>query len=153
MNKAIFLSCLSFLSCSLKNEQSKKPETNDSQKHHQISTDDLQGTKWSCKIADACINTYQFKPDSLYIFYSCEMEDTYYGKYFVKNDTLHLDEYATATDSLLSTDSPERSEKAKFKVIMADNKLKHVVRLEEVNGVWKKSNFSFPENYLYVKEK
>jgi len=151
MNKFILLSFLSFLACNQKNNQSKEPETINSQ--NQMSMDDLQGAKWSYKIADGCINTYQFKPDSLYVFYSCEMEDTYYGKYFVKDDTLHLDEYATATDSLLSIDSPERSEKAKFKVIMVENRLKHIVRLEEVNGVWRKSNFSFPENYLYVKEK
>lgn len=151
MNKAILILFLPFLSCSMKNNQSQEHETIDSQKN-QLSMDDLQGGKWSYKIADGCINTYQFKPDSLYVFYSCEMEDTYYGKYFVKNDTLHLKEYATATDSLLSTDSPERSEKAKFKVIMVDNKLKHILRIEEVNGVWRKSNFSFPENYLYVKQ-
>lgn len=112
---------------------------------------ELSGTKWSYKIADGCINTYSFKADSQYVFYSCEMEDTYYGKYFVQDDTLNLYEYVTATDSLLPADSPERNDQAKFKVIMVDGKLKHIARLVQVNGVWEKSDFTFPENYLYVK--
>lgn len=113
---------------------------------------ELLGTRWSYKITDGCINTYHFKADSQYVFYSCEMEDQYYGRYFVQGDTLNLHEYAAAADSLLPADSPERNEQAKFKVVMVNDKLRHVVRLVQVNGVWEKSNFIFPENYLYVKE-
>jgi hypothetical protein len=111
----------------------------------------LSDTKWSYKIAEGCINTYHFKSDSQYVFYSCEMEDAYYGKYFVQNDTLHLYEYVTATDSLLSADSPERSEQAKFQLILVAGKLKHLARFEKINGIWQKSNFVFPENYVYTK--
>ena len=86
-------------------------------KNGQNTIPELLGTKWSYKIADGCINTYHFKADSQYVFYSCEMEDRYYGRYFVQGDTLNLHEYAAAADSLLPADSPERNEQAKFKVL------------------------------------
>lgn len=147
MDKIILLMFILFLpGCAARDSK----ETTDKM-GKQENIPELSGTEWSHKIAEGCVNTYSFKADSQYVFYSCEMEDTYYGKYFVQDDTLNLFEYVTAVDSLLAADSPERNEHAKFKVVMVDGKLKHIARLVQVNGVWEKSDFIFPENYLYVK--
>jgi hypothetical protein len=113
----------------------------------------LTNTKWECKIADNCINFYDFKTDSTFIFYSCEMEDTLYGDYFFKNDTLNLDEKGSIYDNVYKQDSPHRVGRRLYKVVIRDNKIKHLYFDEWTNGKWVKSDFKLPEKLLYEKVK
>ena len=74
MRKLIMMIAFSylFISCNAQNKQELKKE----------SILVLSKTKWKCKIAEGCVNYYEFKSDSSYIFYSCEMEgDIYFGNY------------------------------------------------------------------------
>jgi hypothetical protein len=116
----------------------------------------LEGTKWQFKIADDCINYYLFKSDSNSIYYSCESDDKYYGKYYIKDDTLYIQNFVTDTDSLLSSmESEHRSQRAKYKLILEDNKLKHVERwsYSVTKDLWTKDNFDFGDDFLFEKVK
>jgi hypothetical protein len=116
----------------------------------------LEGTKWQFKIADDCINYYLFKSDSNCIYYSCESDDKYYGKYYIKDDTLYIQNFVTDTDSLLSSmESEHRSQRAKYKLILEDNKLKHVERwsYSVTKNLWTKDNFDFGDDFLFEKVK
>ncbi len=117
---------------------------------------ELEGTQWQFKIADDCINYYHFKSDSNSIYYSCESEDKYYGKYFVENDTLYIHNFVTDTDSLLSPmESDHRSQQAKYKLVLKSGKLKHLERwsYSEVKDSWTKDNVDFGEGFLFEKVK
>lgn len=108
----------------------------------------LTGTEWQCKIAEGCINVYEFKSDSSYKFYSCEMEDSLYGSYFFKQDTLILDEKG----SIYDTPGDEHNmEKKRYYVIIKDDKLKHLKMYEWFNGKFELSNFMFDDSYSYKK--
>lgn len=115
---------------------------------------ELEGTQWEFKIADDCINYYQFKSDSNSIYYSCESEDKYYGKYYVENDTLFIYNFVTDTDSmLLPMDSEHRSQQAKYKLVLKTGKLKLVERWSYSDAMdsWTKDNFDFGEDFLFEK--
>ena len=49
-----------FMSCNAQNKKELKKEN----------TSVLSKTKWECKIAEGCLNFYEFKSDSNYIFYN-----------------------------------------------------------------------------------
>lgn len=117
---------------------------------------ELEGTQWQFKIADDCINYFVFLKDSNSVYYSCETEDKSYGKYYVNADTLYIHEYVTDSDSLLSANESEyRSEQAKYKLILKDNRLKHIERwsYSAVKDLWTKDNVDFGEDFLFEKVK
>lgn len=111
----------------------------------------LTNTKWECKIADDCINTYTFKTDSTFIFYNCEMDDILYGNYLLKRDTLVLDTKSSVYDNVYDEDSPHRYERKKYIAIIQDNTIKYLWLEELTNGKWSKSDFKFTNDYLYIK--
>lgn len=116
----------------------------------------LEDTKWQFRIEDDCINYYLFKTDSNSIYYSCESDDIYYGKYYIKDDTLYICNFVTDTDSLLSSmESGHRSQRAKYKLILEDNKLKHVERwsYSVPKDLWIKDDFDFGNDFLFEKVK
>jgi hypothetical protein len=116
----------------------------------------LLNTKWQFKIADECINYYLFKKDSSSIYYSCESDDKYYGKYYVKRDTLYIHNFVTDTDSLLSSmESEHKSQQAKYKLVFNDNKLKHLERwsYSVSKDLWTKDDFDFGDDFLFEKVK
>ena len=111
----------------------------------------LSNTKWECQIAENCINYYEFKSDSSYTFYSCEMEDEYFGNYYFKGDTLVLDEKGSIYDKDLPKESSHRSERLLYEKIIKDGKLKSLFVSDWVNGKWVKSDFKFDDAYSYKK--
>ena len=114
----------------------------------------LEDTKWQFKIAEDCVNYYHFKADSNCVYYSCETEDKSYGKYFVKQDTLHIYEFVTDSDSLLTKEDIEhRSQQAKYKIVFESEKLKHIERwsYSGAKKKWTKDNFEFGDNFLFEK--
>lgn len=111
----------------------------------------LSGTRWECKIADGCINLYEFDSDSSFIFYSCEMEDEYFGNYYFKRDTLFINEKGSVYDTELPEESTERAERKLYELIVKDNTLKHLSVSNWENGKWIKSDFKFDDSYLYKK--
>ncbi len=116
----------------------------------------LEGTRWSYQIAEGCINYYHFKADSNSVYYSCESDDKYYGKYYIKEDTLYIHNFVTDTDSLLSSmESEHRSQQAKYKLILEANKLKHVERwsYSVTKELLTKDNFDFGDDFLFEKVK
>jgi len=108
----------------------------------------LAGTEWQCKIAEGCINVYEFKKDSSYKFYSCEMEDSLYGSYFFKQDTLILDEKGSIYDI---PEDEHNAGRKKYYAIIKDDKLKHLKMYEWFNGKFELSNFKFDDSYSYKK--
>jgi len=111
----------------------------------------LSETKWECKIADGCINFYKFKSDSSFVFYSCEMEDEYFGDYYFRNDTLFLDQKGSIYDKDLSKKSTERTERKLYELVIKDDKLKHLFMSNWIDDKWVKSDFKFNEAYSYKK--
>ena len=102
------------------------------------------------------MNYYQFKSDSNSIYYSCESDDKYYGKYYVKADTLYIHNFVTDTDSLLSSmESEHRSQQAKYKLVLESGKLKHLERwsYSEKKDSWTKDSFNFGDDFLFEKVK
>jgi hypothetical protein len=153
MERFIALIILSFLfGC-----QSSSNKKNDATtKESFAKMPELKGTQWEFKIADDCINYFQFKTDSNSIYYSCESEDKYYGKYYVENDTLYIHNFVTDTDSLLSPmENEHRSQQAKYKLVIKSGKLKHLERwsYSEVKDSWTKDNFDFGEDFLFEQVK
>lgn len=113
----------------------------------------LSGTRWECKIADGCINSYKFNSDSSFIFYSCEMEDEYFGNYYFKSDTLFIDQKGSVHDAELPEESTERTERKLYELVIKNNELKHLSVSDWLNGKWVKSDFKFDDSYLYKKVK
>lgn len=114
----------------------------------------IENTKWQYKMTDNCKNYYTFKADSSSIYYSCETDEKYYGKYYIEEDTLYIHNFVTDKDSLLSSmESRHKSQQAKYKLIIDSNKLKHVERwtysLEKEK--WTKDNFNFSDEFLFEK--
>jgi len=69
---------------------------------------------------------------------------------------LYIQNFVTYTDSLLSSmESEHRSQRAKYKLILEDNKLKHVERwsYSVTKNLWTKDNFDFGDDFLFEKVK
>ena len=114
----------------------------------------LLNTKWQFQVADGCTNYYIFKKDSSSVYYSCESDEKYYGKYFVKDDTLYIHNFVTDTDSLLSPiESEHKSQESKYKLVFKGNRLKHLERWSYSisNDSWTKDDFKFDEDFLFEK--
>ena len=109
----------------------------------------LAGTEWQCKITEDCINVYEFKINSSYKFYSCEMEDTFYGSYFFKQDTLILHEMGSIDDI---PNDEHKTTKKKYYAVIKNDKLSHLKMYEWFNNKFELSNFKFDENYFYTKK-
>lgn len=112
---------------------------------------ELKGTKWECKIAEGCVNYYEFKTDSNYTFHSCEMEDIYFGNYYFRGDTLILDEKGSIYDKDLPENSIHRAGRRLYEKEIKDGKLKSLSVSDWVNGKWVKSDFKFDGSYVYKK--
>lgn len=110
----------------------------------------LAGTKWQCKITEGCINVYEFKINNNYRFYSCEMEDTFYGRYFFKQDTLILDEMGSIYDT---PKDEHKITKKKYYAVIKNGKLSHLRMYNRFNNNFELSNFKFDENIYYTKNK
>ena len=135
----IILLMLLFVSCGSKYKQELQKENI------------LSDTKWEYKITNNCINFYEFNSDRSFRFYSCEMEDEYFGNYYFKRDTLFIDQKGSIYDAELPEESTERTERKLYELIMKDNKLKHLSFSDWINGKWIKSDFKFDDSYLYKK--
>ena len=96
----------------------------------------LAGTKWEYVITENCINSYVFEADSTYDFYSCEMESTFSGTYFVKSDTLILIEDnikdVYANDGSIS----QEKEKIRFKGVFEEKHFVLVSREKQIGDKW-----------------
>jgi len=113
----------------------------------------LENTKWQHKINESCINLLKFYLDSTTLYYSCEMEDTFYGKYFISGDTLHIEEYPR--NSLSSNEDMIWSDYPKFKIIVIGEKLKFIEKFSYhiPKEIWIKDNFDFDEDFLFEQVK
>lgn len=138
MNQIIFLIIsIFFLNCSSSVQQ-------------QETFPSLIDTRWESKIAEGCINYILFKKDNTYENYSCELDYPFAGKYQVQKDTLYLTEIDLASDL---PGEKRMVTKARYKVVLKNEKLKFVSREELENGKWIKSNFQPSEEFLYEKVK
>jgi hypothetical protein len=137
MRNVIILFLYLFVSCNTENKKEVKREQ----------TYKLEKTKWICKIADNCTNYYEFKTKNSFIFYSCEMEDEYFGNYYFKGDTLVIDQKGSVYDKDLPKESIHKTERKQYKLLIKDNKLKHLFMSDWVNEKWIKSDFKFDGSY------
>lgn len=110
----------------------------------------LAGTEWQSKIAENCFNVYEFKTDSVYRFNSCEMEDTFYGSYFFKQDTLVLNEKGSIYD--IPNDEHNSTKKIYYATIIK-GQLRHIKMFEFFTNKFELSNFKFDDNIYYTKKK
>lgn len=129
-----------FASCSVPDEQKGAPV-------------DLIGTTWKCEIADGCINVYDFETDSIFKFFSCEMEDEYYGSYYFKDGFLMLDQKGSIYDESFPESSIHRAERRLYRVDIKGQEFKHLSMSDWVNDKWVQSDFKFDESYVYRKMK
>ncbi|MDM1046610.1 hypothetical protein HX004_08365 [Myroides sp. 1354] len=106
----------------------------------------LAGTKWECKIEKDCVNVYKFLTDTTFEFYSCEMEETYYGEYYFENNFLMIYEKGSYEPS-------DYYEQKLFKVCIKDNYLQRLSLSYMEKGKWVKSKFVFDDTYKYMKVK
>ena len=107
----------------------------------------LEGTQWKCEITENCVNVFEFKTNSSYIFHSCELDDTY-GNYFFKQDTLILDEMGGIDD--IKNDEHKITRK-KYYILIKNNKLIHLKMYEWFNDKFELSNFKFDESIYYTR--
>jgi hypothetical protein len=109
----------------------------------------LAGTKWDHAIAENCINSYSFKVDSTYEFYSCEMEDTFKGTYFVEKDTLILIE--ENLKDVYSSDGSvsQEKEKTRFKGVFQENHFVLVLREKQIDDIWINQQAPNIDQYKY----
>lgn len=107
----------------------------------------LEGTKWECEIGKDCYNVYRFLTDTTFEFYSCEMEETYYGEYYFENNFLMIFEKGSYEES------DDNYEQKLFKVCIKDNYLRHLSLSYMEEGKWVKSKFVFDDTYKYIKTK
>lgn len=149
----ILFICAVFFSCQFKTDERLPQKSKNSET---ITQSFFEGTSWQFQIAEDCINTYTFNKDSTHVYFSCESNTKYYGKYYVENDTLLIHNIITNTDSLLtSEESNHRSQGAKYKLILVENKLKHIERIKysaRMNA-WVKDDFQFDDDFLFEKLK
>ena len=141
MRNLVIFSLFLITSCSTQNKQGIK----------EGNTLKLSKTKWECKIAEGCINFYEFKSNSSFIFYSCEMENEYFGDYYFRGDTLILDQKGSIYDKDLPEQSIHKAERKRYEAIIKDGKLKHLFVSDWINEEWIKSEFIFDDAYLYKK--
>ena len=79
------------------------------------------------------------------------MEDEYFGNYYFKGDTLVIDQKGSVYDKDLPKESIHKTERKQYKLLIKDNKLKHLFMSDWVNEKWIKSDFKFDGSYLYKK--
>ena len=69
----------------------------------------ISGTKWTQKVNEEAYNYLIFKSDSSYFEYDCEMDEKYYGTYYLKNDSLILIQKEGEFDKEFSEKSKHRA--------------------------------------------
>lgn len=145
MKKDILLILITLLSLSCKHISEKKEITDDNLKpkvKNLEKINNLKGTKWVYKIADDCINFYEFINKNTFKFYSCEMEDEYDGVYYIKNDTLYTEEISLNDNN-----------KIRYLLIQTKGKLKYIKRysFSKNHLKWVEDNFLF-DDILFEKQ-
>jgi len=125
----------------------------DSQSQNKTDESALFETQWEYKIADGCIDIYNFKSDSSFTFFSCEMQDDFFGSYYFTNDTLVIIQEGSKYDEVLSEESIHRAEKKRYKTTINGDKLNHLSVDDWQNGKWVSSSFKFDDNYVFIKTK
>ncbi len=114
---------------------------------------DLEGTTWNCEIAEGCINIYEFKSDSTFVFLSCEMQDQYFGDFYFKDGFLMLEEKGSVYSESLPESSVHRVEKKLYKVEVNGSEFWHLSFSTWENGDWIESEFKFDKSFVYYKMK
>ena len=112
----------------------------------------LIDTYWECKIAENCRNVYFFNSDSTFLFYSCEREDSLYGAYYFRSDTLMIDEKGSVFDRDLPKASIHDAGRYLYWTVLGYDTLRHVKMSEWVNDKFEESNFSFDNDVFYLKQ-
>jgi hypothetical protein len=142
----ILLMILIILGCS-----STKTDNKNKEKSNQVeSIPDLEGSKWTFKVVNGIYNYYLFTSDKDYKYYSAEQEDTFYGNYNIKNDTLYTFRNIAASDSLLNEGSPHRSLKTRSKFVLKNGNLDMVYNEYKHATGWVKTEVG--QNIIYTKE-
>jgi hypothetical protein len=113
----------------------------------------LMNTKWEHKIAEGCVNSYDFVSDSTYQFYSCEMEDIAKGSFFIKNDTLILMELNLKDVYSNDGSVSQEEEKVRFKIVFEENYFVLVSREQFSGENWIKRHVPNLEQYRYYQVK
>jgi hypothetical protein len=122
------------------------------QEKSDVEINDLIGTTWSCKIVENCINEYSFKSDSTFSFFSCEMQDEYFGNFYFEDGFLMLDQKGSVHDKSFPETSRHRAKRRLYMVKIDKDSFVHLSMSEWENGNWIPSDFKFDEDYIYEKK-
>lgn len=117
-----------------------------------ISIELLENTEWYIEIAENCESTLEFRKEGKYLDYNCEMEDTLFGTYVIEEGFILLYQEGSVYDKYLEENSSEIVGKAKFKLVLENDKLKYIEREDFFNDNWVKSKHTFSDNYFYRKK-
>lgn len=115
----------------------------------------FQTSTWKKVITEDCINYLYFSIDKTYKNYSCEKEDTLYGHYEIIKDTLLLHREKSFRDSIyqVSPQSPHHIAKAKYKLVLSNDKLYYIEGLtyNESYQKWERINYDFKNSKPFIK--
>lgn len=118
----------------------------------QVTYESLFNTTWYYYLNSTDRNEYHFSSDTTFSFISVEMDDTCFGNFIIRNDTLILKQEGCAADKYFDEGSHHRSTPRIDITVLVDGKIKHLYFSSLRNDVWEKSKFKFAEDYLYSKE-
>ena len=112
----------------------------------------LQNTKWSYNF-EGSSDYFEFKENAKYNYYSCELNELFYGTYTVEGDTINIVQLGSEFDTSFKEGSRHRVPKEKYKLFVKNNTITHLEKWEFKDEKWYKSNFKFDENYIFEKNK
>ena len=111
---------------------------------------DLSNSKWVYNF-EQCNDYLEFVDESKYNFYSCELDEKFYGSYLIKLDTLFLESNGSEYDSDFKKDSKHKAPKEKFTLLIENDIIKWIDKWEFKNNDWNKSDYIFDKDYIFKK--
>ena len=107
----------------------------------------LNGTKWSYYFGRDNLSSYfLFIDGKKYKFYNAETGDTTFGSYFLRNDTILLNQEYSVFDDEFPKDSRHRAPKLQFKMLV--NRKSQLGFIEQ----WDNNTRKWVDNYFFKKE-
>lgn len=99
-----------------------------------------------------CKDCFEFKEQNQYKFYSCETGDTVFGFYSLEKKILKLYQIKGFYDQEFPQESRHKTLNLKFEMDFCEDSIIFKTRWEiDTYGNWVKSDFEFPENYIFKK--
>ena len=116
-----------------------------------VSLNSIKNTIWEYQYSENIIDRYEFKSNSTYTFQSAELQEKFFGSYYISNDTIFATQIKSEFDENLSEGSVHKSKPVLFLLVLIEGKLVHLVRKNKMKDKWKTDAFRFPNDYTFQK--